>query len=166
MRAAEKFSDADADFVTGDGGGQQIASGASPRLSDGERRWKHDGAWMKHRAIVNIVLFGEMRRRGVDHRGKERRGPPTRDEHFGRAIGRPHLQRKAFDRLDRPRVFSGERRADPIEQQILRPLHDGGGNIVEAQVAREPGEGRTRVYVDLRHQTTFSARNRSISASV
>ena len=47
VRAAEKFADADADFVAGDGGGQQVAPGRSaaparPRAPAGTRR-RRDG---------------------------------------------------------------------------------------------------------------------------
>src|SRR6266542_6658588 len=66
VRSAQEFADTDADVITSNGCGDQLASGALERLRDRERRRKHDRARMKYRAVVYVVLLGEMRRGGVD----------------------------------------------------------------------------------------------------
>ena len=165
MRAAEKFADPNADFIAGDGGSQQVAPGRSERLRNRERRREHDGAGMEHGAVVHVVLLGEMRGGGVDHRGEKRGGEAARDQHLGRAADRPHLQCEPLDRLDGTRTLARERGADPVEQQVFGAAHDSGGDIVEAELACESGERRRRMSVGFRHQITFAACSRAMSSS-
>ncbi len=115
MRAPEEFADADADFVAGDDGGEHLAPGASHRLRDRQRRREHDRAGMEHRPVVDIVLLGVVRGRGVHQRGKERRGRSSGDQDFGGARRRPHLPRETLDAFHGPRALARERRGEPIE---------------------------------------------------
>ena len=130
------------------------------RLRDGQRRRKHDGAGMKHRAVVHVVLLGDVRRGGVDHRREQRAGAPARDQHLGRAVGRPHLPGEALDRLDGARALARQRRGRPVEQQVLGAAHAPAPECprrrsaaAKARAAVAPGSGiashrRARAAVD------------------
>ena len=84
VRAAEEFAHANADFVPGDRGDQQVAAGSPDRLRDGERGRKHHRSRMKDRAVVHVVLLGEVRGGRIDHRREQRTRAPARDQHLAR----------------------------------------------------------------------------------
>ncbi len=71
---------------------------------------------MKHRAIVDVILFGKVRGGCIDHRRKNWRGAPARDQHFGLAHSRPHGGCEALDRFHGPRSFAGKSGPKPIEK--------------------------------------------------
>ena len=95
VRAAEELADADADLVAGDRGRQQLAAASAERLRHRQRRREHHRGRMEHRAVVHVVLLGEVRGRGVDHRREQRACVPravisTSDG----PVGRPHRRAK------------------------------------------------------------------------
>ena len=69
---------------------------------------------MEHRAVMDIVLLGEMRGGRVHHCGEQGRAAAPRDQYFGRSVCRPHLTRKAGDGLHRAADLAGQRRAEPV----------------------------------------------------
>ena len=72
VRAAEELADPDADLVADDRGRQQLATGPAERLRHRQGRREDDGGGMEDRAVVHVVLLGEMRGGRVHHRGEER----------------------------------------------------------------------------------------------
>jgi hypothetical protein len=90
---------------------------------------------------VHIVLLGEMRCGAVHHCGEIRRRPAAIDQDLARIIRQAaaRLARKTGNRLNRPRTFPGERRAQPVDVQIDGALDNRRGDGVEAQLR---GEGR------------------------
>ena len=77
VRAAEELADADAHLVADDRGGSSSRAAATERLRRRERRREHHAARVEHRAVVHVVLLGEVRRCRVDHRGQQRAGAPA-----------------------------------------------------------------------------------------
>ena len=131
VRAAEKLADAHAAFVTRDRGRDERLAARCRLLARGEHRGENDRPRMQHRAVVQVVLLDEMRRRAVDQRGEERRAAAARGEDFARALRRPHERRELLDRDDRPRVAAGQRGGEPVEKKLLGARdHFGGQRLV------------------------------------
>jgi hypothetical protein len=133
VRAAQKLTDADADLVAGHRCRQQLTAAAPKCLRHRERRRKHHRRRVEHRAVVHVVLLGHMRRGGVDCRGHQRAGAATVDQHLGRSIARPLRQHDPRDRFHRPRTLAGQRRAEPVEQQVFGAAHHGARHIIKTQ---------------------------------
>ena len=68
MRASEKLTDAYAAFVTRNRCRDEFPARRAGRLRRREYRGKYHRARMEHRAVVQVVLLDEMRRRAVDER--------------------------------------------------------------------------------------------------
>ena len=90
VRAAEELADPDADLVADDRSRQQLATGPAEGLRHGQRRRKDDRCGMEHRAVVHVVLLGEMRGRRVHHRREQGRAAAAADQDLRRALVRPH----------------------------------------------------------------------------
>ena len=161
VRAAEKLADANADLVAGDRRGDQLATRSAERLCGGERGREHDRGRMEHRAVVHIVLLGDVRGGGVHHRGEERCRAAARDQHFAGATGGAHLAREALDGFDRADALAGQGRAEPVEQQVFSAAHHRVRDPLETQLGGEGGERLRRVV----HQTAFAARNAAMSCA-
>jgi hypothetical protein len=130
--AAEEFTDADADFVAGHAGGQQLLAARAQRLRRSHRRGKHHGGRVEHRAVVHVVLLGDMRGGGVGQRGQIGTGARASDDHLARTVGWPHRFRKAHDALDRASALASDGGSEPVDQQVLGLAHDRFGNVLEA----------------------------------
>ena len=63
------------------------------------------------------------------------------------ALARAHRLDEARNRFDRPRALAGQRRGEPIEEQVFGAAHDGVGNGLETQGCGELGEGLGGVVV-------------------
>jgi hypothetical protein len=162
VRSAEELADADADLVARHHGGEQLAARASERLGHGQRGREHHGRRVEHRAVVHVVLLGEVRRGRVDHGGEQRARAPAGDQHLRAAVERPHRAREGLDRLDRARTLAGQCRAEPVGEEVFGARDDGGRDGAEAQVGREGGKGSGLVHV--RH--IASAARRAAMSSV
>jgi hypothetical protein len=101
---------------------------------------EHDRGRVEHRAVVHVVLLGEMRGGGVDHRGEQRRAAAARDQDFTRAVLRPHLPREGLDDLHRAAGLAGQRRAEPVEEQVFGAPQHGLRDVFETQVGGEGGQ--------------------------
>ncbi len=143
VRAPQEFADPDTDFIAGHRRCQQFAAAAAERLRHRQRRREHHGGRMEHRAVVDVVLFGEMRSCRVDHRREQHRGMAARNQHFGGAVGRPHLAREPFDGFDRTRALAGQDRTEPVQHQVFGAADHRVGNVVELQFGGKGGEGLT-----------------------
>ena len=86
-----------------------------------QRRREHHRGGVEHRAVVHVVLLGEVRGRGVDHGRQQRAGAAAVDQHLADGPSRrAHaLRRSASMALHRPRALAGQRRAEPVEQQVF-----------------------------------------------
>ena len=128
MGAAEKAADADADLVAGHRRQQKVASRRTTLLGDRQRRRKHHRARVKHRAVVDIVLFGNVRGCAIDQGGEQRRGRSPGRQHLGSAVGRSHLGRQRLHRRGRGLPAPGKRRADPVDEEIDGPVEHRPGH--------------------------------------
>ena len=133
VRAAQKLSDADADFVARHRRRQQARAACADRLRQRQRHRKYHRRRMEHRAVVDIVLLGHMRRRGVDHRRKVRAGLAAAHQHFGRTGARPHRRSKAGDGFDRPCALARQCGAKPVDQQVFGLAQHRWRNVLEVQ---------------------------------
>jgi hypothetical protein len=124
VRAAEELADADADFVARDHGNKELRAAPAERLRDRERGREHDRRRMQHRAVVQVILLGDVRCCGVGHRGDERLEPRRWISTLARSVGRAHLFGEAGNRFDRARAFAGERRAEPVDHQVFGAIED------------------------------------------
>ena len=143
MRAAEKLADADADLIAGDRSGDEVAARGAEVLGGGKRWRKDHRRRMEHRAVVDVVLLGDVRGGGIDQRGEQRRG------HLPRRRGSRSAHRPA---PSSPRIFpamaiarwprAGQRRTRPVDEEIHRAVDHRLRNVLEAQAGGEGGERR------------------------
>lgn len=145
MRAAEEFAHTDTDFIAGHCRRQQIAPGTAERLRHRQHCGEYDGSRMKYRAVVDIVLFGKVRRCGVDHRGKQRCRLAARDQDFGTAGGWSHLLGKPFNRFHRTCTFAGQSGAEPVEEKVFCAPYHRFRNVVKLKSGRKGGQCLTWV---------------------
>ena len=99
---------------------------------------------MKHRAVVDVVLLGDVRRRAVDQRGEQRRSSSRAEwmiSHGPLAHG-PIAVAKRSSAHDRPRALAGERRAKPVDEEILRSLDTSVGRSLELELRDELARAR------------------------
>ena len=129
VRAAQKFADTDADFVAGHAGHQQIAPAGAQRLRHRQRGREDHRRRVEDRAVVHVVLFGEMRGRGVDRRGHHRAAAAAVDQHLAGTVGGPLRQPEARQRFDRSRALAGQRRGKPVEEQVFGAAQHRRGNV-------------------------------------
>ncbi len=112
VRTAEKLSDANAHLVTRHCRRDELTPRRAVRLRQRKRYREHHRRRMKYRAVVHIVLLGEVRCGAVHHRGKIWRRAGAVDQDLARIIrlAATGLARKTGNRLNWARAFSGERR--------------------------------------------------------
>ena len=146
VRAAQELAHADADFVAGHAGGQELRAAGARGLRHRERRRKHHRRRVEHRAVVHVVLFGHVRGGGVGDGGQVGAAGATLGDHLARTARthmprlRPHRLREARDAHHRPRAVAGHGRAEPVDQQVLGEADHGLRNRLEAQFGREAGQ--------------------------
>ena len=143
--SAPNFTHADANFVSGNGGGEQFGAGTTDGLRDRESRRENDGAGMKCGGVVKIVLFGEIRRGGVDHGGEEWRCKAARDQDLGFAGAGAHLLREMLAGFDRSRAFAGKSSRSPVQEKIFGAAQNRRGDVLEAEIGGKIGECFARV---------------------
>ena len=57
---AEKFANADTDFIARGDGCDEIASLTAKGLRNSQRRWEDHRAGMEDRPVMHVVLLGEV----------------------------------------------------------------------------------------------------------
>src|SRR5919204_1219469 len=78
------------------------------------------------------------------------------DQNLARSVGRAHGVGKAFQDADRPGVASGQRRGDPVKEQLLGPLDHWAGKSREAQTGQEGRKLPRRGHRDRAHSSLSS----------
>jgi len=60
VRAAEKFTDANTRFITGDSGEDQFAAGFAQVLGASQHRREHHCCRVQDRAVVQVILLHQV----------------------------------------------------------------------------------------------------------
>jgi hypothetical protein len=140
VRAPQKLTHANTDFIAHDRSGQQLLAAGAQGLGHRHSGREHHGGRVEHRAVVHIVLLGHVRRSGIGHGRQIRRGACAVDDDFGRTFSRPHRLRKARDGFHRARAVPGHGRAEPVDQQVFDLANHRLGDVFKAQAGCEGGE--------------------------
>ena len=140
MRTAEEFTDANPDLIAGDGGNQQIASRRALGLRNRQHRWEDDGRRMKDRAVVNVVLLGDVRGGAIDESREQGTRAPSGRNDLRPSIVRTHCRGELLERDDGPGAFAGERGSQPVDHEVLRAVDHRRRDVLVCQVRRELGE--------------------------
>ena len=140
VRPAEKFTHPDADLVAHHAGRQQIGPAGADGLGHCQRRRKHHRRRVEHAAVVHVVLLGEVRGRGIGHRRHQWAAAAAVDQDLAGPAVRPHAAHEAGDALHRPRALAGQRRGEPVEEQIFSPAQHRRRDVGELQRGGELGQ--------------------------
>ena len=140
VRASQKFAHAYAHLIARHRRHQKLTAAAAQLLGHGKRHGKHHGSRVEDRGVVHIVLLHKVRGRRIHsgrHHGAAAAAPV---QHFARPLGRPLREPKPRERLHRARVFAGQGRAHPVEEQVFGAPEHRGGNLRVLQRGRKTGQ--------------------------
>ena len=131
-------------FHRGNIGGEDFRAGRVALFAQSQRGGQGDSRAMHNRARMGVVEIEPVDERGIERSRIAERKPRPHRHHAGPApaAGRPEaLQHDARELLP----AGGRRHAERIQDQVPRPLPDGGRHLLRAQRRGKASEPLRRV---------------------